>query len=211
MSLRKEFLLLMLSVFLAFALIACAIGLLVIYPRFVTLERVEASKDVQRALEALMREIEVLAPLATDWATWDDTYQFMQDHNQPFITSNLNALSLHGLKVNFVGFYKLDGRRIWGMALDLANDEPSGARGSLLRSAAHHPPAARGACAWRTGGRPVPDRAGPDAGGGQTDRHQRRRGTVTRQCGDGTFHRCGSRAATGQSGASRSASAATRG
>ena len=123
MSLRNKFILLLLSVFMAFFAIAYAVQTLIIYPSFVDLERSEAAKDLDRTVQALSRELEVIAPSVGDWASWDDTYQFMLDHNQAYIDANLDAATLQGLNINLLAFYAEDGRRVWGMTYDLINKQ----------------------------------------------------------------------------------------
>ena len=113
MTLRTRVLWLLLAAFTVSAACQYAIGHLVIYPRFLELDRAQATQNLERAIQALQREIEALIPSINDWAAWDDTYGFVQDHNQGFIDSNLTPPALEQLDVNVLALYDRMGRRIW--------------------------------------------------------------------------------------------------
>lgn len=123
MTLRSKVTAILLALFGGYAAFSFALQQFVIYPRFVELEREQAAKNVDRAVQALQRELDLLLPSATDWGTWDDTYQFVQDRNLAYIESNLNVPALEGLAVNALAIYDAGGRLIWGMAYDLEAEE----------------------------------------------------------------------------------------
>jgi sensor domain CHASE-containing protein len=118
MSLKIKVVTLLLCVFGAFAIVEYTVQHLVLLPSFVKLERLSATNNTERAVQALEREVELLIPSATDWATWDDTYRFMHDRNAKFIKSNLNLEALKSLNVNLLALYNMEGRRLWGKAYD---------------------------------------------------------------------------------------------
>lgn len=118
MTLRQKVITLLLAVFTTYAVVEYGVQRLVLMPSFVDLERKEATRNVERALQALQREAELLVPSASDWGTWDDTYRFVEDRNQEYLDANLNAKALQSLKVNLLAFYDTAGRRIWGLAYD---------------------------------------------------------------------------------------------
>lgn len=49
------------------------------------LDQASIQENVERALNALEREIAALDKSAADWATWDETYDFIEDRNQEYI------------------------------------------------------------------------------------------------------------------------------
>jgi sensor domain CHASE-containing protein len=118
MSLRVKVILILLGVFAAYGLLDYGVQRLLIYPSFVQLELQQATREVDRAIEALEREIDGLLPTASDWATWDDTYRFVQDHNRAYIDANLNLETLAGLRLSLMAFYDADGRLAWGAGRD---------------------------------------------------------------------------------------------
>ena len=121
MSLNKKIILLLVGLFVLYALIEFSVQRLVLLPAFIQLEEETAISNTQRAVQALERDIELLIPSATDWGTWDDTYQFITDGNEAYREANLNVLAMESLKANLVAFYTPDGRRVWGLGYDLDN------------------------------------------------------------------------------------------
>lgn len=72
-----------------------------------------------RRIERALRETSRVIPLRlTDWANWDDSYEFMSDHNQDFIDANLITTGLTGLEMNFLLFFDRDGALYESKALD---------------------------------------------------------------------------------------------
>ncbi len=118
MSLKHKILGLVLAVLVIFFAAAFGVQQTVVYSRFVALEQEEASKNVERALAAIDRELNVLLPSAADWALWDDTYAFVQDRNEEYAESNLYASTLEGLDVAVLAIYNRSGELVWGMAYD---------------------------------------------------------------------------------------------
>jgi len=115
MSLRIKVVGLLLLLFLGFAALHQAVQELVIYPGFVRLEREETVKNAERALIALERELDLLVPSVTDWASWDETYQFLGDLDQAYVEANLGAHTLKALELHTMGIYDRKGRIVWGM------------------------------------------------------------------------------------------------
>ncbi len=124
MSLRTKISLLVLVLFATYAVVALAIQGQVIDRRFLELERAEAIKNIDRALAALQREIDLLVPSVNDWGLWDDTYRFVQDRNEEYVTANLNLATLQALAVNMFAIYDRAGGLVWGGAYDLNNGYP---------------------------------------------------------------------------------------
>ncbi len=61
---------------------------------FEALEQKEVKKDVMRVQDAFEQRVVDLHGKSSDWATWDDSFQFMADHNQAYITSNLDVVNM---------------------------------------------------------------------------------------------------------------------
>lgn len=75
MSLQYRVASILLAVFALFGALDYGVQRLVLAPSFLALEREEVQKNVDRAVQAVQREAQLLAPSATDWAVWDDTYR----------------------------------------------------------------------------------------------------------------------------------------
>lgn len=123
MSLKNKVIVLLLCLFAVYAVIEYAIQHFVLLPAFAKLEVQAATSNTERAIHALEREAELLIPSATDWATWDDTYQFMEDQNEEFSASNLNLKALESLRANLLAFYDVEGKRVWGVSYDFEKEE----------------------------------------------------------------------------------------
>ncbi|MBF0605004.1 MAG: HAMP domain-containing protein [Nitrospirae bacterium] len=87
-------------------------------PSFVALEEREAAKNLDRVMESIQRERKHISLLSSDWAAWEDAYEFVQHPAPEFITSNLNPESLAGIRINAMYFYDLQGNLVWGKYLD---------------------------------------------------------------------------------------------
>lgn len=123
MSLKNKIITLLLCLFGAYALIEYAVQRLVLLPAFVQLEMTAATDNTERVIQALDRDVELLIPSAKDWATWDDTYEFIDNKNSDYIEANLNVKALESLDVNLLVFYDTDGRRVWGKGYDFDREE----------------------------------------------------------------------------------------
>ncbi|MDK9706655.1 MAG: response regulator [Desulforhopalus sp.] len=86
----------------------------VVLPEFAELERQEAEKDMTRCKSAIEREYRHVEKLATDWALWDDLYQYAVDSNEAFATSNFQWDTL--IKTGIYLMYVIDaeGRIVYG-------------------------------------------------------------------------------------------------
>ncbi len=76
---------------------------------------IETSNLVNIAYDAKMRlgdeSMQVDRTLG-DWATWDDTYNFMQEPGADYIRSNLEDASLAAANIDIIGFYNVEGTAI---------------------------------------------------------------------------------------------------
>jgi PAS domain S-box-containing protein len=60
----------------------------IIQPAFQNLEYRQAIDDAHRVQAGLENELMSLGSIANDWASWDDTYEFAENHNRRYIESN---------------------------------------------------------------------------------------------------------------------------
>ncbi|MBF0156908.1 MAG: HAMP domain-containing protein [Magnetococcales bacterium] len=95
----------------------------IVFPSFVELEQKEAEKNLDRSREAILREMEHLSVLASDWAAWDDTYAYVQDRSEAYVVSNLQPGSLEGIKLEALFIYDTDRKRVWGNFRDPGKGE----------------------------------------------------------------------------------------
>ncbi len=90
----------------------------VIYPSFLDLEHQEAGQNLQRIFHAIDRESYHLERIGRDWATWDDTYDFMTTRSEVYKTSNLYDEALDSISVNVMIYCAKDGTIVWSNVRD---------------------------------------------------------------------------------------------
>jgi len=94
-----------LAMLLAVALITftnAAVLWYAIYPSYLALEEEEAERNIARVHSVLDEDVAALARIVTDWAAWDDTYQFIDGRKPSFVQDNLTATSLANLSVSLL-------------------------------------------------------------------------------------------------------------
>lgn len=69
---------------------------------------------MDRVIEAIKSQIDGIDIIAHDWASWDDTYEFVQDHNQEYLKSNLTETLFTTLNIDFLHIIDAKGNIIWG-------------------------------------------------------------------------------------------------
>jgi len=87
------------------------------------IEERDTSKHVEQALGALSHLISDLEADTAGWASWDDTYAFIEDGNEEYIQSNLVDGTFITLRLNLMLFVHSSGHIVFGKAFDLENEE----------------------------------------------------------------------------------------
>jgi len=106
---------------LAFAGIVIIFGLsgFLLLRGFSTAEDEEVRGNVLRAGAVFTSAIDNLAVKVHDWSAWDDTYEFIQDHNADYVQSNLAAESLQSVGVNMIIFIDRAGNLVKSKSIDI--------------------------------------------------------------------------------------------
>ena len=86
----------------------------IVMPTFVSLERQSATRDVNRCLSGLERELEMLGDLSSDWGAWDDSYRYVEDRNAEFQTSNLTKESFASARISMLAILNAKRELVWG-------------------------------------------------------------------------------------------------
>ena len=84
-----------------------------VLPPFIALERDSARTDMQRVVMALEREQRALTAQATDWANWNDLWQYAGGRNPAFATANLTDGSFRVARVDYMAVIGRDGHYFW--------------------------------------------------------------------------------------------------
>jgi sensor domain CHASE-containing protein len=86
---------------------------------FTNLEKSDARKNLDRALNGILNGIVYLDSSLSGWSNWDDTYTFVEDGNADYIDANLGDEPLSQLGINVIAYYKATGDLVYAKAIDL--------------------------------------------------------------------------------------------
>lgn len=92
---------------------------LIVLRSFLDLEASTTRTEVERAHDALQTAITKLDNSTTGYATWDDTYAFVQDHNPRYLDVDLAEPSFPAEDINLALIVNSDGQMIGAKAYDL--------------------------------------------------------------------------------------------
>ncbi len=110
----KTYLILFISFFLTFAILYFAAQHLIIN-EFVLLENRQNSKNINKLIEKTSNTLLDLKKMVTDYAHWNDTYEFIIDHNSAYIESNFpeDGETLDNLGIDFFLMADLNKKHIF--------------------------------------------------------------------------------------------------
>lgn len=116
---RKRILIAIGSAFAVMVLLLYLVSRAILLGSFYALEKRYVHRDVERVLNILEGELASLEATNADWATWDDTYAFMESVSHAYIASNLVDSTFSTLKLNVMLFVDTSGRVVYSRAFDL--------------------------------------------------------------------------------------------
>ncbi|WP_168015667.1 GGDEF domain-containing protein [Halomonas salinarum] len=123
-SLRYRFVLTLLGLLVVALIALAAFTRFSLMPELLRIEAIQGEEAIERAQRAIDNELRHLAVLSRDWATWDDSYRFMQDGNPQFLASNLNGATIFSdADLNMIAFLTPSGMPFWLGGLDPAIDQ----------------------------------------------------------------------------------------
>ncbi len=105
--------------------------------RFASLEKTDAKIQVQRVVNELTNSIDKLTSFTSDWAFWDDTYQFVTDGNNEYIVNNLMDQTFADQKLNFMLFYNEQNQLIYNRFYGFNQAETTDAANSSTINVIH--------------------------------------------------------------------------
>ncbi len=103
------------------------IGILFVVTRTIMMENVTeieqktTSQSINRVLSAMSNELDALDVTTQDYATWDDTYAFIQNGNTNYIEMNLMDATFANLRLNLMLFVNTSDQVVFGKAYELNN------------------------------------------------------------------------------------------
>jgi signal transduction histidine kinase/CheY-like chemotaxis protein len=87
------------------------------------LEADQAIKNASRAMSLIDERARQIARHANDWATWDDTYDYVDDLNDAYVDINLSADAIGRLNINLMLFIDKSGKLVDATAFDFETRE----------------------------------------------------------------------------------------
>ncbi|MEO6509152.1 MAG: CHASE4 domain-containing protein [Patescibacteria group bacterium] len=93
---------------------------------FDQVENTLVQRNVMRASDALDNKVDEISIKVSDWAQWDDSYNFIQNNNKSFVSSNLTDEAFTALKINLIVFIDTKGSIKLGKFVNLktGKEEP---------------------------------------------------------------------------------------
>jgi len=85
---------------------------------FLLLEKDRADRDLGRADQALDQFDYSLYTYTSDWAHWNDLYDYMQGKNPSFVPNNLNMTAFANSTINLITYWDKAGKLAVGTAID---------------------------------------------------------------------------------------------
>src|SRR6185437_13258250 len=106
----------------------------VINQAFSKVEDNNIHQSTSQAVDTLNNQTDQLEFKATDWASWDDAYAFVINHNPAFIKSNLVSGALDNLGIHYMLFYNTQQKLVESKAVDPASGNDSTVPQTLLNA-----------------------------------------------------------------------------
>jgi sensor domain CHASE-containing protein len=97
MSIRSKTILSLFITMIALTLILYFALCRIVSGGFAVVENDAAKKNIERVRETFASDIEALCAKTSDWAMWDDAYQFVQDRNPEFVQANIAPSAMSGM------------------------------------------------------------------------------------------------------------------
>lgn len=123
MTIRKKTLVIIGSTFIGLVVALFLISQSILLDSFVALEEQDTRRNVSRVLTSLSDDLVSLDTMAADWATWDDTYRFIEGDNAEYIEANLVDGAFTNMRLNFMLFINTSGQFVFGKGFDLHNEK----------------------------------------------------------------------------------------
>jgi sensor domain CHASE-containing protein len=87
------------------------------------LENQDVAENAGRVSDALSVRLRSMDTMCHDWASWDATYQFVQDRNDDYIQANLVNETYSSADLNLIAVVDSSGQVVYQRAYDLANSK----------------------------------------------------------------------------------------
>ncbi|MBE9562814.1 MAG: hypothetical protein IMF12_08135, partial [Proteobacteria bacterium] len=102
MTLRKKTLWLVGITLVGLLILLLTVSSTILLQGFTQLEKMEVEKNIARLNNIFADELESLFILAEDYGAWDDTYEYINTHDNKFITTNFVDSTFEDLNLNLI-------------------------------------------------------------------------------------------------------------
>lgn len=110
MSLRSKVVTILVGVLILIGIMHCVTAKFILFQSFLRLEEKEAQRNLDRVVQAIEREIQHIDSICHDWATWDETIDFVKNRTADYIKSNLPLSIFTSNNINLVHIADADGK-----------------------------------------------------------------------------------------------------
>jgi PAS domain S-box-containing protein len=100
---------------------------------YARVDNASAQRQVLRAHSYMDYVLDAFGNTCADWAYWDDTYEFVLDHNAAYVDSNLSPTSLATIDVDVMVFLDTSGKVVSAKFQTLANQTPGDSLAGLVK------------------------------------------------------------------------------
>ena len=125
MTLRRKTLLIIAGTFYGVIILLFFLSRNILLESYDELEKQSIHRDVERVQASYSQELASLETITSDWAAWDDTYEFINDTNEEYIRSNLTDSTFTELGLNLILYKNKNPLKetVFAKAFDLKNKE----------------------------------------------------------------------------------------
>src|SRR5665647_1126670 len=123
MSFSKKMIIIMGITFTVLTIMVYSVSRLILMGDYSDLESKETRKNVQLAYSAIEDEIDEIAASVSDWAGWNDTYEFIIDGNNEYIEDNIPDTTYIDLELILILYINSSGEIVYGRSYDFKNNE----------------------------------------------------------------------------------------
>ena len=132
MNIQTKTLAIILAAFFALTVLLSLTLKSIITDSYLQLEQSDLYDHLERSLNIIKLEQDNLQQFTTDWAVWDDSYQFILNQNEEYRKSNLVDSTFTDSNLAFIAYINRAGEIIYSRAFDLEKEEQIPIPGNIL-------------------------------------------------------------------------------
>ncbi|MCE1253176.1 MAG: response regulator [Anaerolineae bacterium] len=125
MNLRSRTLLTLITASTGMIILLSFIFYNIIHNSFSRIETQDGQENLNLIVKNLNTKINEIDSKTSDWAHWDDLYNFAQGKNSDFVNLNLKDVDINTLNVDFVIIYNPQGRVVFSESVDTRSGMPT--------------------------------------------------------------------------------------